>query len=331
VFVGNNKKENMQTILGSGGSIGIELAQMLTKYTERIRLVSRVPKKVNVNNELFPADLTNLEEVMNAVKGSTVAYLTVGLPYFANVWERDWPLVMSNVIEACKQHNCKLVFFDNIYMYDLKYLDNMDEDTPINPSSKKGKVRAKIAQMIMDEVDKGNLTALIARSADFYGPGIAKNGLIREMIFKKFATGEKANWLCSLNYKHAVTYTPDAVKATALLGNTEDAFNQVWHLPTAANPPTGRKWIEIIAREMSVKPRLQLAPKFLVRIMGLFTPLMKEMVEMLYQYDRDYIFMSKKFEDRFDFKPTSYLEGIKQIVQSDYNEKPTANKVLGSH
>lgn len=316
----------MQTILGSGGSIGIELTQVLAKYTDKIRLVSRTPKKVNANDELFPADLTNLEDVMNAVEGSTVAYLTVGLPYFANVWERDWPLVMSNVIQACKQQNCRLVFFDNIYMYDPKYLDYMDEDTPINPSSKKGKLRSKIAQMIMDEVNMGNLTALIARSADFYGPGIEKNGMIREMIFKKFANGEKANWLCSFNYKHSVTYTPDAAKATALLGNTEDAFNQVWHLPTASNPPTGRKWIEFIAREMSVKPRLQLAPKFLVRIMGLFTPIMKEMVEMLYQYDRDYIFISKKFENRFDFKPTPYLEGIKQIVQSDYDEITSAIK-----
>lgn len=69
---------------------------------------------------------------------------------------------------------------------------------------------------------------------------------------------------------------------------------------------------------MKVKPKLQLAPKFLVRIMGLFIPLMKEMVEMLYQYDRDYIFISKKFEDRFDFKSTPYLEGIKQIVERDF-------------
>lgn len=308
----------MQTILGSGGSIGIELARLLPKYTDKVRLVSRNPQKVIGNEELFPADLTNQEDVMKAVEGAQVAYLTVGLSYSAKVWEKKWPLVMSHVIKACKQHHCKLVFFDNIYLYDPDHLNHMDENTPVNPSSKKGKVRATIAQMIMDSVADGSLTALIARSADFYGPGIEKNGMIREMIFKKFAAGEKANWLCSLNHKHAVTFTPDAATATALLGNTEDAYNQIWHLPTASNPPTGKEWIELIANELNVKPKEQLAPKFIVRFMGLFMPLMKEMVEMLYQYDRDYIFDSKKFEERFDFKPTPYLEGIKQIVQSDY-------------
>jgi len=194
----------------------------------------------------------------------------------------------------------------------------MDENTLVSPSSKKGKVRATIAQMMLDSIANGSLTALIARSADFYGPGIEKNGMIREMIFKKFAAGEKANWLCSFNHKHSATYTPDAAIATALLGNTEDAYNQIWHLPTASNPPTGKEWIELIANEMNVKPKGQLAPKFLVYVMGLFMPLMKEMVEMLYQYDRDYIFDSKKFEERFNFKPTPYLEGIKHIVQNDY-------------
>jgi len=310
---------HMQTILGSGGSIGIELAKVLSNYTDKVRLVSRNPEPVRGNEELFPADLTSLENAMQAVEGSSIAYLTLGLPYFANVWQKEWPRVMRNVIEACKQNSCKLVFFDNIYMYDPNHLHEMDENTPINPSSIKGKVRAEIAEMLLSEVESGSLTALIARSADFYGPGIEKNGMVREMVFKKLASGEKANWLCSLDHKHSVTYTPDAAKATAILGNTDDAYNQVWHLPTAPDPPTGREWIELIAREMDVKPRFQVAPKFLVRLMGLFMPIMKEMVEMLYQYDRNYLFISKKFEDRFGFKPTPYPEGVKHIVSKDYN------------
>jgi len=308
----------MQTILGSGGSIGIELARLLPIYTDKVRLVSRTPQKVTGNEELFTADLTNQEDVMKAVEGSQVAYLTVGLPYSAKIWAAQWPVVMSHVIEACKQQQCKLVFFDNIYMYDPQHLHHMDENTPVNPSSKKGKVRAMIAQMIMDNVETGDLTALIARSADFYGPGIEKNGMIRDMIFKKLAMGEKANWLCSLHHKHSLTYTPDAAAATALLGNTVDAYNQIWHLPTASNPPTGKELIELIAKEMHAKPRIQVAPKFLIRAMGLFVPIMKEMVEMTYQYDRDYIFDSKKFEERFNFKPMTYPEGIKHIVQHDY-------------
>ena len=140
----------MHTILGAGGVIGKELARELKKDQRKIRLVSRNPEKVNPDDELFAADLTKSDEVVKAVKGSDVVYLTVGLPYKAKIWQQYWPIIMKNVIEACKAMNAKLVFFDNIYMYDKDYLNTMDENTPINPPSKKGKVRADIAKMLMD-------------------------------------------------------------------------------------------------------------------------------------------------------------------------------------
>jgi nucleoside-diphosphate-sugar epimerase len=310
----------MQTILGSGGAIGVELAKVLPNYTKELRLVSRNPFKINETDELFKADLTSESDVEEAVRGSEIVYLVAGLPYNINVWEKHWPLVMQNVINACKKQQAKLVFFDNIYMYDPNHLSPMDENTPINPVSKKGVVRAKIAKMLMDEVEKGILKALIARCADFYGPKIERNGMLREMVFNNFAEGKKANWLSSVKYKHSITYTPDAGIATAMLGNTEDAYNQVWHLPTASNPPTGKEWIEMIASEMGVEPRYQVASKLIMRIMGLFTPILKELPEMMYQYDRDYVFDSSKFEKRFNFKPTPYVKGIRKIIESDFGK-----------
>lgn len=310
----------MQTILGSGGIIAIELAKALTAYTKEIRLVSRNPKKVNETDELMQADLTKSEDIQKAVKGSSVVYVTIGFPYSYKSWKANWPEFMANVIQACKDNKSRLVFFDNIYMYDANHLNGMTEETPINPPSKKGKVRAEIAKMIMDETEKGNLQALIARCADYYGPGVKRNGMVRELIISKLAAGKKANWLCSFNYKHSVTYTPDAGKATAILGNTEDAINQVWHLPTAINPPAGKEWVDLFAKEMNVKPGYQLVTKFLVFLMGLFVPIMRELREMLYQYDRDYVFDSSKFEKRFDFKPTPYVNGIREIVRKDYSK-----------
>ena len=310
----------MQTILGSGGAIGIELAKSLKKYTSEIRLVSRNPKKVNETDVLMSADLMEIADVRKAVSGSTVVYLTAGIQYNAKLWNQNWPRIMRNVISACMESNVKLVFFDNIYMYDPEYLDGMNEETPVNPSSEKGKIRAKIANMILDEVKKGNLSALIARSADFYGPGIKNTSMLNEMVFKPLSKGKSANWMMSANFKHSFTFTPDAGKATALLGNTLEAYNQVWHLPTALNPFTGKEWIEKIAKELDVKPRYQVAPKFLVSIMGWFMPIMKEMVEMLYQYNRDYDFNSSKFEKTFKFQPTSYMDGISEVVKTDYEK-----------
>ena len=309
----------MQTILGAGGVIGTELAKELNKYTDKIRLVSRNPQKVNQDDMLLSADLTKKQDVYKAVEDSKIVYLTVGLTYNAKIWEKTWPVIMRNVIDACKEYKAKLVFFDNIYMYDKDYLNPMDENTPINPPSKKGKVREHIAKMLMDEVKAGNLEALIARAADFYGPGIKGNSVLTETVFNNLKNGKKANWLGSLDYKHSFTYTPDAGKAVAILGNTPEAYGEVWHLPTASNPFTGKEWIEKIANELGVKPKYQVASKFMVRLIGLFVPIMKEFVEMIYQYDRDYIFDSSKFENKFNFTPTPYLEGIKEIVKQDYS------------
>lgn len=308
----------MQTILGTGGAIGNELARALPQYTDRIRLVSRNPKTVNERDEVFKADLTKYDEVQNAVAGSEVVYLTVGLPYKLDVWQRTWPVIMKNVIDACKVNNSKLVFFDNIYLYDSAHLNPITEEHLINPPSKKGKVRAVIAEMIWEAVRRNDIQALIARSADFYGPSITASSMLNETVFKPLQKGKKANWLGNVHCRHSFTYTPDAGKATALLGNTTDAYGQAWHLPTAPDPFMGKEWIEVIAKELDAVPQYRVAGKFMVRVMGLFIPVMKEMVEMMYQYDQDYVFNSDKFEKRFDFKPTPYLEGIRETIKRDY-------------
>jgi len=113
----------MQVILGSGGAIGNDLAKELIQFTSKTRLVSRNPKKINASDELLKADLTNKDEVEKAVEGATIVYLTIGLPYQTKLWQDQWPIVVQNTIEACKKHKAKLVFFDNIYMYDPEGLN----------------------------------------------------------------------------------------------------------------------------------------------------------------------------------------------------------------
>jgi nucleoside-diphosphate-sugar epimerase len=303
----------MQTILGANGTIGSILAEELRNYTDRIRLVSRNPKKVNDSDELFPADLSNVSLVDKAIQGSDVVYLVVGFDYKIDVWQDKWPKLMRATIDACIKYNARLVFFDNVYMYDISAIPHMTEDSAINPPSRKGLVRKEIAQMILDEVKAGKLMALIARSADFYGPGNEKS-FITEMVYKNFKKGKAANWMINADKKHSFTFTPDAAKATALLGNTNDAYNQVWHLPTDKNTLTGREFVALFAKEMNVKNKVSALPAWFLKILGLFIPIMKEMPEMMYQYERDYFFDSSKFEKRFRFETTSYQEGVKASV-----------------
>ena len=237
----------------------------------------------------------------------------VGFDYKLKVWEEKWPDLMRATINACIKHNARLVFFDNVYMYDINEIPHMTEGSAINPPSKKGAVRKQIAQMLMDEVKAEKLVALIARSADFYGPGNDKS-FITEMVYKNIKKGKASNWFINADKKHSFTFTPDAAKATALLGNTIDAYNQVWHLPTDKNCMTGREFIALYAKEMKASGKVSVMPMWLIKILGLFIPIMKEMPEMMYQYDRDYFFDSSKFEKRFDFKTTTYQDGVKRTV-----------------
>ncbi|WP_394994860.1 NAD-dependent epimerase/dehydratase family protein [Emticicia sp.] len=304
----------MQTILGAGGVIGDALAKELINYTTEIRLVSRNPKKINKTDSLMSADLMNATQVNKAVEGSEVVYLMAGLPYNIKTWREKWPAVMQNTIDACKKHGAKLVFFDNVYM--LGKVDGpMTENSPLNPNSKKGEVRAKLNHMILDEIKGGKLQAIIARSADFYGPG-AKNSLTDSLIFAKLAKSKKPSWLLNDTVKHSFTFTPDAAKGTAILGNTPSAYNQIWHLPTHRDALTGKEFIKICEEAFGEEKGYQIMGNFMLWAGGLFVPIVKELKEMAYQNEFEYLFDSSKFEKTFNFKPTPYREGIMETAKS---------------
>lgn len=295
------------TILGSGAELANLLAKDLTAYTQQIRLVSRNPKAVNATDELVAADLTDAAQTDRAVAGSAVVYLVVGLPYKASIWQKTWPLVMQNVLAACQKHGARLVFFDNVYMYG-KVAGWMTEETPFRPVSKKGEARAQVARMVLDAIQAGTVEALIARSADFYGPRVATS-VAEVLVFSKLRAGKKAIWVLNDKVKHSQTLLADAARALALLGNTPSAFGQTWHLPTHRDALTGKEFIELAAVAYGVPPKYTVLSRTLMNIAGLFDPIVRESKEMAYQNEADYLFDSSKFEQAF-FAPTPYAEGI---------------------
>jgi nucleoside-diphosphate-sugar epimerase len=301
-----------QTILGAGGVTSNNLTEILLKRGENVRLVSRSAKPFTGVNDLVAADLLNAKAVSDAVKGSDIVYLTAGLPYDIKIWQRDWHILMQNTIDACKQHNAKLIFFDNVYAYG-KVDGIMTESTPYNPSSKKGEVRAKIATGLMNEVQAGNLNAIIARAADFYGPATPLS-MLTATVFENLAKGKTAQYLVNGDLPHSFTYTPDMGRALADLAVDPLVWNQVWHLPTANPALTGREIIDMTAAEYGVKPKMMILGKTMNRVLGLFIPVLREMQEMLYQYEVDYHFDSTKFDTHFGWQATSYTEGIKQTA-----------------
>ena len=175
----------MITILGAGGAIGNELVRLLAASNQAFRLVGRNPKATPSATEILAADLMDKDQTIRAVSGSSVVHLLVGLKYDRTVWEDTWPRVMSNAIEACKHAGAKLLFFDNVYMYG-RVSGPMTEETPFNPCSRKGEIRARIATTLINEWKAGALTAMIARSADFYGP-YTRNAVPNLLVFEPLA------------------------------------------------------------------------------------------------------------------------------------------------
>jgi nucleoside-diphosphate-sugar epimerase len=305
----------MHTILGANGIIARELSRALASFTSDIRQVSRNPRKVNSGDEIMVADLLDGRATATAVSGSEVVYLVAGLQYNQAVWQAQWPRVMRNVIDSCKRHGARLVFFDNVYAYGR--VDGvMTEETPFNPVSRKGEVRAKIASMLLDEMRSGNIQAMIARSADFYGPG-AEQSFLHAVVFQRLKAGKTPQWIGSPNTVHTFTFTPDAGNALAVLGRSLEAYGQTWHLPTTKEPLAGEDFVRL-ACDLAGQPyKLQVAPHWMLKLMGIFMPVLRENEEMMYQLDYDYKFDSSKIEAAFGLKPTSYSQGIGICLRSE--------------
>jgi len=300
------------TILGAGGSVGNSLANQLLKTNEKIRLVSRSSYSLP-GTESYKADISSYEETLNSVRGSDYVYLCAGLPYDSKVWKELWPKIMNNVIDACKKMDAKLIFFDNVYMYG-KVEGKMVETTPFNPCSKKGEVRAKTVMMLENEITKKNIQAIIARSADLYGPYSTRTSVLHLLAIEKYLKGKSAQWLIDANKYHSFTYTIDSANGMILLAKCEECCNQTWHLPTY-NPLDGETLLHMIAKELGTPPDYSVLNKWQLKVISMFDRTVAESYEMLYQSEFTYYFDSTKFNTFFDYKPKSYYQGIHDTIE----------------
>ena len=311
----------MQTILGANGQIGEELARELKRnFTSDIRIVSRHAQKVNDTDEIFSADLSVRDKAIEAVRGSEIAYFTLGLPISSDLWEKQFPVILRNVIDACKVNGTKLVFFDNTYMYpqDDRILT---ENTAFAPLGRKGRVRREMAEMVLKEIQSGELEAVICRAPEFYGPAKTQS-ITNTLIFNNIKEGKTLKIPLSDKKKRSLIWTPDASRATALIGNTPDAFGQTWHLPVDKSHPTYREFIRTASGIYDKDLKYSLVPKFVFSIGALFNKKMKELLELLPRYEHNNIFDDSKFRNRFpEFKVTSYKQGIEQIKKEQFQQQ----------
>lgn len=304
----------MQTVLGAGGPIADELVNELHRHhTKDIRLVSRKPSRVNDTDELVAADLTDAAATSRAVAGSDIAYLTVGLPLDSELWERQFPVMMRNVIDACAEHGTKLVFFDNTYMYPGTSTPQT-ESTPFAPAGRKGRVRGRLATMLLEAVRAGRVEALIGRAPEFYGPG-RTTSYTNSLVFDRIKAGKRPLVPVDAHAKRSLIWTPDASRALALLGNTPDAYGQTWHLPIDPDRKSYAQLVEIAGEVTGRKIGYTVLPMLAFRLGRRFVKPLDEMYELIARYRDDNIFDSSKFAARFpDFQVTRYREGVERIL-----------------
>ena len=309
----------MHTILGAGGATGNELTKELSKNNATIRLVSRRPVvNEGPNISWQKADLLIYPETLAAVKGSSVIYICNGVGYANEDWQKQWPIIMQNVINCGKETGARIIFVDNTYMYG-RAIGPITENMPYNPCSVKGEVRAQIATQFMEEVKAGNIKGAIARAPGFYGTDSMQSTL-DVMVLSNYSKKRRAMWFGNPAYTRNFGYMPDIGRALYLLGQHPETDSQVWHTPTAS-PLKGIEFIEMAAGIYGVPGKYRRIDKWMLRTMSLFNKAAANQLEMFYSWEQDYNFVSAKFEKAFDIEPTPFKTGIKQLSLSLYKKQ----------
>ena len=307
------KVDGMQTILGANGQIAMELARELKRgYTDDVRLVSRNPRKVNDSDSLVPANLLGAKQTLEAVKGSRIVYFTAGLPPDTRLWEAQFPTMLRNALDACRAAGARFAYFDNTYMYpqDARL---QTEETPFAPVGPKGRVRAAMASMVLEEMARGEIPVLIGRAPEFYGPGKTQS-FTNALVIERLQAGEKPRVPVRDDTLRTLIWTPDASRALAALGNAPDAFGQTWHLPCCDDRLTYKEFVAMASEVFGRQPSHAVIGKWALVGAGLFSKPVREIRELLPRYEQDNLFDSTKFKRRFpEFGVTTYREGLALI------------------
>jgi nucleoside-diphosphate-sugar epimerase len=305
----------LHVVLGASGGAGQAVVAELKARGLPMRLVERSSKEGQ--KEMVAADLLKLDDTKRAVVGASHVYICVGLPYSQKIWRKEWPILMKNIIDACAEAGARIIFLDNNYMYGpAPLVVPMTEQHPQIQISGKGVVRREITDMLLKAHSDGRVRAVVGRSADFYGPKTV-NSLLYETMFKRMLAGKAPQWLGNINALHSFSYTEDNGRALVALALDDETYGEVWHLPVNAPASTAADIAAKLNNILGTSFTIAVMPRPLLKVLSLFVPILREVGEMAYQIDDDYVFSDAKFRARFpEFKTTSLDEGLKRTVES---------------
>lgn len=309
-------------VIVGAGQVGGHLAGRLRERGHRVTVVTRSgsgPAGV----ERIAADAADRARLTEVAEGADALYNCVNPRYHR--WPRDWPPLAASFLGAAEDTGAVLVTLGNLYGYGP--VDGpLTEDLPLAATGTKGRVRATMWQDALAAHRAGRVRVTELRGSDYYGPGSTDQAYIGETRFvKPLLAGKRVPYLSDPSVPHAWTYLPDAAEALAIAGTDERAWGRAWHIPTGPAVST----LEVATRLCEIAgapaPRLYEVPRPVFSALGLVSPMLRELRETRYQFDKPYVLDSSAFESTFGMAPTPLDDALKTVVAAYRESAPAGN------
>lgn len=285
----------LHVVLGAG-QVGPKVAELLAARGHRVR-IARKSAAPSPAVETVSIDVRDPAAVARAAEGASVVYHCVNPLY--HQWSEMLLPMTRGIAEGTRRAGARLVALDNLYVYGDT--SHMHEGSPIAPVSKKGTLRAEAAEILL------GAGAAIGRAADFFGPQTPLS-ILGEHFFSRVLVGRSAQLFADPDQLHTYSYTPDVARGLVELGAR--AGNEgVWMLP-AQPAETTRAVVARFAAALDREIAITTVPTWLLRIVGVFSPTMRELAEMTYQWKQPYVVDDSKFRTTFGVHPTPWKEAI---------------------
>jgi len=311
----------LHLIFGTGPA-GIWTARALGEMSLPVRAVNRTGKRPGLmpaETEVVAADASDVRQAIEAARGAAVVYQALNPPY--DKWLELFPPLQRAAMEAARAAGARYVSIDNLYGYGPAQ-GTLTEQTRPQPNSRKGRLRLAMTQEVLEAHARGDLSAAILQSSDYYGPGVIQSQF-GERTFRPMLAGKPADVTGRADTPHSYAYIEDVGRAAAVLGTREEALGRVWFAPHAP-ALTQQAMVEEACRQLGIAPRVRVISPLMMRVGGLFVPAARESVEMLYQFTEPWVVSSDAVETAFGLKPTPIAEGLKRTVAWWRKPQPTA-------
>jgi nucleoside-diphosphate-sugar epimerase len=266
---------------------------------------------VPVGVEVRGGDAADSGFSRNATAGAAVVYQCLNPPYTR--WPELFPPLQAGVLDGARVAGAKLVAMENLYMYGPTKGAPLTEDLPYAATGRKGKTRAQMAEDLLEAHRAGKVRVTIGRASDYFGPH-GRLSAMGERVFDPALNGKKAQVIGNPDQPHTYSYIPDIAKGMVTLGEQSRADGEAWHLPNAPVITT-RQFIEQVYVAAGTEPRIQAMTRFLVKAIGLFNGTVRELDEMLYEFEEPFVVDSGKFQRAFGDQATPLSEAIPATVE----------------